>query len=82
MRIKPIRQDLAKFISRHNLNAKFTKQLTQFIQNPFHPSLQTEILNPKAFKLYSFRLDQKYRVIFIKISENEIEIVDINNHYQ
>jgi len=32
--------------------------------------------------IYSFRINVKYRAIFIFIAPDEIEIVDINNHYK
>lgn len=82
MRVKALRPDLKKYLSRHNLQQKFVKQLSLFELDPRHPSLHTEILEPKHLRLYSFRVDRKYRVIFILISIEEVEIVDINDHYQ
>ena len=51
-------------------------------ENFSYPSLNTEILEPKEFRLYSFRIDRKYRAIFAVTVEGEIEIIDINAHYQ
>lgn len=82
MNVKPLRSDLKLYLNKRNLKKKFNKQLNIFITNPRHPSLHTEILEPKNLKLYSFRIDRKYRVIFILTSSDEIEIVDINDHYQ
>lgn len=82
MKVKSLRLDLEKYLKRHNLLRKFNKQLDLFKQNPRHPSLHTEVLEPKSLKIYSFRIDRKYRVIFILISPNEAEIVDVNDHYQ
>lgn len=82
MKVKSLRLDLEKYLKRHNLLRKFNKQLDLFKQNPRHPSLHTEVLEPKSLKIYSFRIDRKYRVIFILISPNEAEIVNINDHYQ
>lgn len=82
MQVKPLRTDLQKYVKIHNLSKKFSKQLEKFIENPRHPSLHTEILIPKHLKLYSFRIDRKYRAIFILLSSNLAEIVDINDHYQ
>lgn len=82
MQIKPIRRDLLTYLKKRSLFKKFKKQVELFTQNPRHPSLHTEILLPRHLKLYSFRLDKKYRVIFIKISSEEVEIVDINDHYK
>lgn len=82
MRVKPLRQDLRDYQTKHGLNKKFAKQLTFFISNPSHPSLHTEILEPKHLKLYSFRIDRKYRAIFIFTALDEAEVIDINPHYQ
>lgn len=45
------------------------------------PSLHTELLEPKTAGVYSFRLDKKYRVLFIVV-DSQAEIIDINSHYQ
>ena len=82
MQIKPLRSDLQKYLSTHNLTKKFDKQLGLFKNNSKHPSLNTERLEPKSLKIYSFRINLKYRVIFILVNSDEIEIVDINDHYQ
>ena len=82
MRIKPLRSDLRKYLKQHNLVKKFNKQSALFSQNPKHPSLNTEILEPKSLKIYSFRIDKKYRAIFISLIPEEIEIIDINDHYR
>lgn len=82
MDVKPLRENLQKFLKRHNLQNKFNKQLSLFKDNPRYPSLHTERLEPKALKIYSFRVNRKYRAIFILISPREAEIVDINSHIQ
>lgn len=82
MQVKPLQTDLQKYVKIHNLSKKFSKQLEKFIENPRHPSLHTEILIPKHLKIYSFRIDRKYRAIFILLSSNLAEIVAINDHYQ
>jgi Txe/YoeB family toxin of Txe-Axe toxin-antitoxin module len=81
MKIRPLRKDLARLLKRNNLTKKFAKQIQLFSLNSRHPSLHTEILEPKDLRIYSFRLDRQYRVIFV-IHKSEIEIVDINNHYK
>jgi len=81
MEIKPLRSDLLRILQKHNLVNKFNKQVRFFIQNPRYPSLHTERLEPKHLKIYSFRIDKKYRAIFI-ITQNQAEIIDINLHYQ
>lgn len=82
MHISPLRPDLEEFIDKHSLKKKFRKQAELFILNPRYPSLQTELLVPKDLRIYSFRIDRKYRAVFIFLDSENIEIVDINNHYQ
>lgn len=82
MRVKPLRRDLAEYLNRRGLTKKYQKQLKLFSDNFRHPSLHTEILEPRSLKIYSFRIDKKYRVIFILIKPNLVEIVDINDHYE
>ena len=82
MRLNPIRNDHIRYLKQRGLLNKFEKQINFFKKNPRHPSLHTERLQPLSLRLYSFRIDQKYRAIFILKTPNEAEIVDINDHYQ
>ncbi|KXK09003.1 MAG: hypothetical protein UZ21_OP11001000055 [Microgenomates bacterium OLB22] len=82
MIVKKLRSDLQKYLQRHNLVKKFAKQVWLFTHNPKHPSLNTELLEPRHLKIYSFRIDRKYRAIFILVKVDEIEIIDVNDHYQ
>ncbi len=81
MRIKPLRGDLVKYLDQRNLVKRWEKQKYLFEQNARHPSLETELLQPRHLKFYSFRVTQKYRAIFVYTGNDEIEVVDINNHY-
>jgi len=49
---------------------------------PFHPSLRTELLESRKMKIWSFRIDKKYRALFIFLKKDVIEIIDVNDHYQ
>ncbi|KFL34547.1 hypothetical protein JU57_04370 [Sulfurospirillum sp. SCADC] len=82
MHIKSLRGDLEAYLREHNLTKKFEKAKKLFENNPFHPSLNTELLEPKERLIYSFRLDKKYRAIFIYIDTSMIEIVVFTNHYK
>lgn len=82
MGIKPLRKDLRKVLKKHKLEKKFTKQKRFFEQDSHHPSLHTEKLEPKRLNIYSFRIDRKWRAVFIVTKDNEAEIVDINPHYR
>jgi toxin HigB-1 len=81
MEIVPLRTDLEKILKKHYLVRKFTKQKKLFENNPRHPSLNTEKLSPKNLNIYSFRLDKKWRVIFIILPDGRAEVIDINPHY-
>jgi plasmid maintenance system killer protein len=82
MKVRPIRNDLQKYLKEHLLLKKFLKQKDIFEKNPFHPGLGTELLEPANRKIYAFRINRKYRVLFFYCGSNEIEIFDINNNYQ
>lgn len=81
MKIKPLRDDLYGVLKKHKLERKFAKQKLLFEQNYRYPSLHTEKLEPKHLNIYSFRIDRKWRAIFVITKEKEAEIVDINPHY-
>ncbi len=82
MLVRPLLPNLRRYISSRGLVRKFEKQVKLFEENFRYPSLHTEILEPKSLKIYSFRIDRKYRAIFIINDLNEAEIIDINDHYQ
>ena len=82
MKIIPLHQEIDGYLKERGLERKFKKQKELFESNPFHPSLETEILEPRRMRFWSFRIDRKYRAIFIFREKTTIEIVDINNHYQ
>jgi plasmid maintenance system killer protein len=80
--VQPLRADLARYLRRHQLEKKFAKQLALFLANPRHPSLHTEILEPRQRDIYSFRIDQKYRAIFIYVARDLVEIIAVTRHYE
>jgi plasmid maintenance system killer protein len=82
MNTLPIHKDIAKYLKKHNLEKKFFKQLELLLINISYPSLEVELLEPKHLKLWSFRVDKKYRAIFIFRDTSRIEILDVNNHYK
>jgi plasmid maintenance system killer protein len=81
MKILLLRQDIENYLRKRALGKKFAKQKELFEVNPFHPSLKTELLEPKWLRVWSFRIDRQYRAIFIFHNNETAEIVDINNHY-
>jgi Txe/YoeB family toxin of Txe-Axe toxin-antitoxin module len=82
MKIAPIHQEVTDYLGKRNLEKKFEKQSRLFEQNPFHPSLETELLEPRNMRTWSFRIDRKYRAIFIFLEADLVEIIDVNNHYK
>ncbi|MDO8751981.1 MAG: hypothetical protein Q7J22_00285 [Candidatus Wolfebacteria bacterium] len=82
MKILPLHPEIIVYLGKRNLVGKFEKQKRLFEENPFHPGLNTELMEPKAMKIWSFRVDRKYRAIFIFRSSETIEIIDVNLHYK
>ncbi|MFN4212507.1 MAG: hypothetical protein ACK4FL_00910 [Microgenomates group bacterium] len=83
IKILPLGNKVSKKIKKFGLENKFKKQLNLFSKNPYYPSLNTELLEPKEYGIYSFRIDRKYRAIFIfRDDKKSIEIINITSHYQ
>ena len=76
------RDDIKKYLRKHGLVRKWEKTKKLFENDPSHPSLSTELLEPKHRRIYSFRLDKKYRAIFIYLSEEKVEIIAVTKHYR
>jgi Txe/YoeB family toxin of Txe-Axe toxin-antitoxin module len=81
-KIVDLRDDLQGYIHTHGLLKKWEKTKNLFEHNPFHPSLNTELLEPKHRLIYSFRIDLKYRALFICLPDEKIEIIAITKHYR
>jgi len=81
MKIKALKEKTEKYLEKHQLKKKFDKAKTLFEQDINHPSLNVEIMEPKHLKVYSFRIDKKYRALFI-VTNGEAEIITITNHYK
>ncbi len=77
-----LRNDIEEYIQKHGLSKKWNKSKKFFENNPFHPSLNTELLEPKHRLIYSFRIDKKYRAIFICLPEDKVEILAVTKHYR
>jgi len=82
MRILPLHPDIVTYLAKRNLTRKFAKQARLFELNIFYPSLETELLEPREIRIWSFRVDRKYRAIFIFRESDAVEIIDVNNHYK
>jgi len=77
-----LRADIGKYLQKHGLSKKWEKAKKLFENNPSHPSLGTELLEPKHRLIYSFRIDKKYRALFICLPEDKVEIVAVTKHYR
>jgi len=62
------------------LRNKAQKQFKLFIENLFHPSLNTEKLEPKNSNIWSFRVDKHTRVIFTFLENENVLLLDIGSH--
>jgi len=82
MKVRLLHPEIVNYLKERNLEKKFNKQKKLFEENLFYPSLETELLEPRKMRIWSFRIDRKYRAIFIFRDKNNVEIIDINNHYQ
>jgi len=81
MKIKSLRKDIRAHLQEHQLTKKWDKTTTLFEADMRHPSLHTELLEPKWRGIYSFRIDRKYRAIFF-VANGKAEIIAITNHYK
>jgi len=81
MKLKSLRKDLIEYLVLHKLEKKWKKASNLFEKNIKHPSLETELLEPRWRGIYSFRIDKKYRSLFF-IKDGVVEIFKITNHYK
>ena len=81
-KILPIKLKLVKKIKKHGLWKKFQKQIKFLEKEPAYSSLHVELLEPKQYGIYSFRIDRKYRALFFyRPDKEEVEIINITVHY-
>lgn len=81
MELDSLRRDLTEFLADRNLAGKWEKAVRLFRRNTRHPSLHTELLEPRWRGIYSFRLDRKYRALFFIVG-GKAEVFQITNHYK
>jgi len=70
---------LYKLLPAH-IQKKAEKQEKLFRQNPFHPSLHTEKLEPKGKQVWSFRIDRSYRVLFRFAERQKVIFLTVGPH--
>jgi len=59
---------------------KAEKQEKIFRQNPLHPSLHTEKLEPKSKQVWSFRIDKRYRIFFRLTDGSKVLFLTVGPH--
>lgn len=72
---------MEKHLDQYGLRRKWEKAKLLFITDIRHPSLHTELLEPRWRGIYSFRLDKKNRALFF-ITEGQAEVFKITKHYK
>ena len=50
--------------------------------NPAHPGLNLELLEPKTMGIYSIRINRKFRALLFFRDKQTIEILNITVHYR
>jgi len=69
-------------LKKYSLVKKYEKQIKLLESNLYHPSLKVELLEPKKLGIYSFRIDRKFRALFIFQKKGEvIEVLNVTVHY-
>ncbi|MEJ2726286.1 MAG: hypothetical protein P8175_16925 [Deltaproteobacteria bacterium] len=81
-KVLDLREDILRYLRKHGLVKKWQKAKELFENDPSHPSLNTELLEPKHRLIYSFRIDKKYRALFICLPEDKVEVVAVTKHYR
>ena len=80
--VLPLTPKLQSKVTKPNLVKKYAKAIALLATNPQHPGLNVELLEPKHMNYYSFRLDRKYRGLYIVHSDKTtIQVVGITVHY-
>lgn len=64
------------------IQRKSARKTEDFKANPFDPCLRTEKLHPKKYDVWSFRIDQDYRIVFRFLEKGVAEFMFIGHHNQ
>lgn len=63
------------------IKKKAERREALFRNNLFHPSLHTEKLHPKAKEVWSFRIDESYRIIFRFKNTETVYFLTVGPHH-
>jgi len=64
-----------------NIQKKAARRELIFRQNPFNPLLNTEKLHPKSREVWSFRVDENYRILFRFKDNNVVYFLTAGPHH-
>jgi plasmid maintenance system killer protein len=81
MEIQVVTPRVLAYIRQHGLEKKWDKVRGLFEKDIRHPSLHTELMEPKEEMIFSFRIDRKYRALFV-IKNNQALVFRVTNHYK
>ncbi len=82
VKILPVSERVWNVVDKHHIRKKFEKQLHLLSANSQHPGLHAELLEPRQHGIYSFRIDRKYRGLFVYHSDiHAVEIISVTVHY-
>jgi mRNA-degrading endonuclease YafQ of YafQ-DinJ toxin-antitoxin module len=68
-----------KLLPKQIQNIYFKKEKL-FLENIFYPSLKTHKLSGRQEGSFSFSVDYHYRVVFDKLADNEVLLLEIGTH--
>ena len=81
MEIRIVTAKIDIYLKKHLLENKWKKAVKLFELDIKYPSLETELLEPKEEMIYAFRIDKKYRAMFM-IKNNMAYVFRVTNHYK
>lgn len=81
MEIKIVTPKVSAYIRAHGIKVKWEKACSLFEADIRHPSLHTELMEPKDEMIYAFRIDKKYRALFV-IKDTTALVFRVTNHYR
>ena len=83
MKILSVHEEIEEYLNKRGLEKKFAKQVRFLEADPKYPSLNVELMEPKGKGVYSFRVDGKYKALFIFRDDlGGIDILAVTDHYQ
>lgn len=63
-----------------SVQRKAVKKIEIFQENPFQPTLRTEKINPPQLNLWTFRIDQAYRILFRFLDSESVLFILADHH--